>query len=80
MITTGPKHESVIWGPMDDNALQNDGGRKRANTGCPKGKHCGLFDEYALRDIKKGEEILCDYGTFFSLDFLKFDKWKEFGL
>jgi len=76
----GPKHESVIWGPMDDNALQNDGGRKRANTGCPKGKHCGLFDEYALRDIKKGEEILCDYGTFFSLDFLKFDKWKEFGL
>ena len=77
---TGPKGESVIWGPMDDNALQNDGGRKKANTGCPKDKHCGLFDEYALRDIKKGEEILCDYGSFFSLNFLKFDKWKEFGL
>ena len=80
MIVTGPKHESVIWGPMDDNALQNDGGRERANTGCPEDKHCGLFDEYALRDIKKGEEILCDYGTFFSLNFLKFDLWKEFGL
>eukprot|EP00985_Skeletonema_marinoi_P029615 scaffold28378_cov223-Skeletonema_marinoi.AAC.19 len=46
------KGESVIWGPMDDNALQNDGGKERASTGCPKGKHCGLFDEYALRDIR----------------------------
>lgn len=38
----GPKGESVIWGPMDDMALQNHGGKKRANIGCPKGKHCGL--------------------------------------
>ena len=34
----GAKGESVIWGPMDDNALQNDGGREKANTGCPKDK------------------------------------------
>lgn len=80
IIHPGPKGESVIWGPMDDNALQNDGGRERANTGCPPFTHCGKFDEYALRDIKKGEEILCDYGNFFSLNFLEFDKWKEFGL
>ncbi len=64
---------------MEDNALQNDGGTKKANTGCLT-DNCGLFDEYAVRDIKKGAEILCDYGTFFSLNFLEFDMWKEFGL
>ena len=37
----GPKHEPVIWGPMDDNAFMNDGGKERANTGCPPDKHCG---------------------------------------
>ena len=37
----GPKGEALIWGPMDDNAFQNDGGRKRSNTGCPRGKYCG---------------------------------------
>ena len=76
----GPNGESVIWGPMDGNALMNDGGKDRANTGCPPGMHCGKFDEYALRDVKRGEELLCDYGKFFSLNFLEFDKWKEFGL
>ena len=76
----GPNGEAVIWGPMDDNALQNDGGAERANTGCPPGKNCGIFDEYALRDIKRGEEILCDYEQFFSLDFLDFKLWKHFGL
>ena len=38
------------------------------------------FDEYALRDINEGEELLCDYGDFFSLDFLDFEEWKLFGL
>lgn len=37
----GPNHEAVIWGPMDDNSFQNDGGNETANTGCPDGKHCG---------------------------------------
>ena len=37
----GPKHEPLIWGPMDDNAFMNDGGKERANTGCPPDKHCG---------------------------------------
>eukprot|EP00804_Cyclotella_cryptica_P003087 CCRYP_006075-RA/>CCRYP_006075-RA protein AED:0.03 eAED:0.03 QI:187/1/1/1/0.5/0.33/3/325/312 len=76
----GTNGEPVIWGPMDDMALQNDGGEDRANIGCPEDKHCGMFDEYALRDIKKGEELLCDYSQFFSLDFLEYDMWKEFGL
>ena len=76
----GPKGEKLIWGPMDANAFQNDGGRKDSNTGCPRGVYCGNFDEYALRDIKEGEELLCDYGEFFSLDFLEYKKWKWFGL
>jgi len=76
----GPRGERLIWGPMDDNALQNHAGSDKANTGCPPHVYCGNFDEYALRDIKKGEELLCDYGEFFSLNFLEFKKWKWFGL
>ncbi len=37
----GPKNEALIWGTMSDNALMNDGGKKKANTGCPKDKDCG---------------------------------------
>ena len=77
---TGPRGERLIWGPMDDNALQNHAGPDKANTGCPPHVYCGNFDEYALRDIKKGEELLCDYGKFFSLNFLEYKKWKWFGL
>lgn len=76
----GRKGEAVIMGAMDDNAFMNDGGPERANTGCLHGKNCGMFDEYALRDIKEGEELLCDYGEFFSHNFLKFKLWKRFRL
>ena len=76
----GFDRETVIVGVMDDNSLQNDGGKERANTGCHPEQGCHFYDEYALRDIKKGEEILCNYGSFFSLDFLNFELWKEFGL
>ena len=55
--------------------MQNDGNRSAANTGCPPGRACGLFDEYALRDIREGEELLCVYE-----DFYDYDAQKQFGL
>ena len=74
------KGERLIWGPMDGNAFMNDGGKDKANTGCPPHVYCGNFDEFALRDIKKGEKLLYHYGEFFSLDFLEYKLWGWFGL
>ena len=57
---------------LDDNSLQNSGTHK---TGCPPERApCGPFEEYALRDIKEGEELVCDYGEFAE------SLWGEFGL
>lgn len=40
----------------------NDGGLDYANMGCLEGKEfdCDLY-EYAIRDIKEGDEILSNY-------------------
>ena len=40
----------------------NDGGLDHANMGCLEGKEfdCDLY-EYAIRDIKEGDEILSNY-------------------
>ena len=50
-------------------------GRQVANTGCPSHMECGMFDEYALDDIQKGEELVCDYDRFFDEKL-----WTDFGL
>ena len=43
--------------------------------------HLFQADEYALRDIKKGEQIHCSYDGDSSSDgFLRLSGWKEFGL
>lgn len=44
----GRNGEAVIWGPMDDMALQNDGGKDGANIGCPEDKHCGMVSSTQL--------------------------------
>merc|ERR1719203_2109927 len=72
------KIENIILLHLDHNSFQNNGGDK-ANTGCPQERKtrdgaCGYFHEYALRDIKEGEELLCDYRQFYR------DYWSEFGL
>ena len=43
----GTKGEAVIMGVMDDNAFMNDGGKERANTGCPPDEYCGVVREAA---------------------------------
>ena len=67
---------------LHDNSLQNAGeyfitGGDEANTGCPPEykNSCGMFDEFALRDIKEGEELLCDYD-----EFIEQNLWDGFGL
>ena len=58
------------------------GGKKLTNTAgnevCQKGQHCGKYDEFAKRDIKAGEEVLCNYGTFYPEYPGK--AWDKFGL
>ena len=67
--------QRVIMLLLDDNALQNSGSGDKANTGQhPEGNSWGMFDEYALRDIKEGEELLCDYSHFLG------SFWDDFGL
>merc|ERR1712238_154022 len=67
--------QKVILLLLDDNVLQNSGAGDKANTGNQvDNMSSGLFDEFALRDIKEGEELLCDYDRF--LD----DAWNDFGL
>ncbi len=44
----GINGEPVIWGPMDNMALQNDGGEEGANIGCPEDKHCGMVSSTSV--------------------------------
>lgn len=72
----GTVDEPLVLLPLDDNSFQNSGSDgEEANTGCPPEYTCGMFDEFALRDIKEGEELLCDYG-----EFAEHEIWNEFGL
>ena len=68
----------LLLSVLDDNALQNAGSYENAappNTGCPEDRQpCRPFDEFALRDIREGEELLCNYGDFAE------DYWHSFGL
>ena len=59
----GAVDEPLILLPLDENSFENSGGG-RSNTGCPPEIECGMFDEFALRDIAEGEELLCQYGEF----------------
>lgn len=66
---------------VDEGALLNNGGkRSETNIGCDEeaakklNMDCELHD-FALRDIRKGEELLCDYA-----DFDEPDGWREFGM
>jgi len=80
-VPVGRDFETLIAVLLDSNSLQNDAprngrkGQQVANTGCPAGKECAWFDEYALIDIREGDEFLCDYDDFFDADL-----WEEFGL
>ncbi|EJK62183.1 hypothetical protein THAOC_17214 [Thalassiosira oceanica] len=68
----------MMWSWTQNNAPRNGRkGQQVANTGCPDpaGKKCSWFDEYALIDIREGDEFLCDYAEFAELDL-----WEEFGL
>lgn len=74
----GATRAPLVLLPLDANSFQNSGDDgEDANTGCPPEYEgsCGLFDEFALRDIREGEELLCDYG-----DFAELHIWEEFGL
>jgi hypothetical protein len=72
-------HISTISTDLDNMTFVN-GDEEDANAGClpqweardPGG--C-LMNDYALQDIKKGEEILVDYG-----EFAIRDGWRQFGL
>jgi len=68
--------EPLVLLPLDDNSFTNTGGDE-ANVGCPPEYEdsCGMFDEFALRDIEEGEEFLCSYS-----DFVERDIWERFGL
>ena len=49
---------------LDEATMCNDGGVKEMNVGCDEKNpdmDCMAY-HYALRDIEKGEELLCDYG------------------
>eukprot|EP00573_Skeletonema_grethae_P002392 CAMPEP_0201690020 /NCGR_PEP_ID=MMETSP0578-20130828/3526_1 /ASSEMBLY_ACC=CAM_ASM_000663 /TAXON_ID=267565 /ORGANISM="Skeletonema grethea, Strain CCMP 1804" /LENGTH=279 /DNA_ID=CAMNT_0048174865 /DNA_START=30 /DNA_END=869 /DNA_ORIENTATION=- len=75
----GPNGESAIVAIMDYHSVMKDGG-EAVNCGCIRGKHC-MVDEYALRDIKKGEQIHCSYNGDSSInDAINQEGWKEFGL
>mmetsp|Transcript_3379 Transcript_3379/g.5574 ORF Transcript_3379/g.5574 Transcript_3379/m.5574 type:complete len:87 (-) Transcript_3379:19-279(-) len=68
---------------LDYHSFLRDGGRKTAtNCGCAGGRNRNcLADEYALVNIKKGEQIRCSYNGNGSSDgFLHLSGWKEFGL
>lgn len=72
----GPNGESAIVAVIDYHSVMKDGG-EAVNCGCIKGKQC-MVDEYALRDIKKGEQIHCSYNYHHAGIYQ--EGWKEFGL
>lgn len=66
----------VMCVDTDEAGQMNDGGSE-ANIGCPKSReHCNYGGRmYALRDIRKGEEVTCRYSDF-SFDI----GWEYFGM
>jgi len=65
---------------LDEGCFCNDAGGEEANTGCDEdvaeGYEGGCQEnDFALRDVKKGEELLCAYG-----EFAIQHGWKKFGL
>ncbi|KAL3792851.1 hypothetical protein HJC23_004776 [Cyclotella cryptica] len=68
----------VIVMDLDNGSLMNEGredeGWEDPNVKCGKDNWCD-FEYYAIKDIKKGEEILCDYREFAMLN-----AWKNMGL
>eukprot|EP00527_Entomoneis_sp_CCMP2396_P007610 CAMPEP_0198137426 /NCGR_PEP_ID=MMETSP1443-20131203/905_1 /TAXON_ID=186043 /ORGANISM="Entomoneis sp., Strain CCMP2396" /LENGTH=266 /DNA_ID=CAMNT_0043798835 /DNA_START=86 /DNA_END=886 /DNA_ORIENTATION=- len=69
--------EAAIFICLDEASLVNSGSRKEPhNIGCPLANTSECqFNDYALRDIASGEEILCDYSSFANPE-----GWKQFGL
>lgn len=62
---------------LDEATMCNDGNKEGHNVGCDEedeAMDCNLYD-YAIRDIKAGEEILCYYGEFSELQ-----GWKDLNL
>ena len=73
------EHPSAIYVELDDGSLFNDGEDESnvahcdpSSTGLPR-SHCET-SYYALRNIQKGEELLCNYDDFW------LDGWELFGL
>ena len=70
-------YDKLIVLKLDESSFTNQGsGKKDNNIGCPKGMNCKTnpFDDFALHDLKKGEELLKSYGSFAE------NLWHEFGL
>ena len=70
----------VIGLDLDEGSLLNDGKVDLTNLGCDKESSEFLpfgceYNYFALREIKKGEELLVAYA-----DFEAEDGWKVFGL
>ncbi|EJK62318.1 hypothetical protein THAOC_17076 [Thalassiosira oceanica] len=75
-LPDGEACDVIMWAWTQNDAPRNGRkGQQVANTGCPAGKECAWFDEYALIDIREGDEFLCDY-----VEFAESDLWEEFGL
>lgn len=52
---------------LDEGSLANQGDYEDENNiGCPKSRSCEMnpFNEFALCDIKEGEELVMRYGSF----------------
>ncbi|EED86622.1 predicted protein [Thalassiosira pseudonana CCMP1335] len=68
----------VIVMDIDNGSLMNEGreepGWEKPNIKCGKDGWCD-FDYFAIKDIRKGEEILCDYREFAMLN-----AWNMMGL
>jgi hypothetical protein len=80
-MTTKREEKVMVCTDTDEGAFMNSGeyDGHSANVGCPKGfskKECEYgLKMYALRDIEKGEEILCNYDSFWVPK-----GWKSLGL
>ena len=73
--------ETRIFVDLDDSSFCNTEDEDNdANMGCDKAaaknvKGGCIYNDFALRDIKAGEEILCNYG-----EFALPGGWQHFGL